>query len=246
MTVYFSIIWFFVFIKLFQYEGSNFKLHLGVYFFSLVSLSPSFHLIHSLTSPFYSFISSESAALRFLGFFAGVGITEELTKAVPIFILVVLTRRRGEQLSGMDYLLCGIMSGLAFAGVENFGYIRMAVIRDVLWESLGDGAVTSLVRSTLTPFIHSCLSGIFAYFIGLPSFYPSKSPWPFFLSGLLVSAFLHAVYDFAVASTIFSQPLAFLALAMMYMGLLICWLNLKTKFRRTQREEMDNYIKDII
>lgn len=246
MTIYFSMIWFFVFIKLFQYEGSNFRLHLGVYFFSLISLSPAFMLIHSLTSPFYSFISSGGAVLRFLGFFAGVGITEELTKAVPIFLLAAFTRRRKERLSGMDYLLCGIMSGLAFAGVENFGYIRMAVIRDVFGGSVGDGAITSLVRSTLTPFIHSCLSGIFAYFIGLPAFYPLKSPWPFFISGLLVSAFLHALYDFAVTFPVFDQILAFLALALMYIGLLICWLNLKTKFRRARRGGMDGYIKDII
>jgi len=245
MSVYFSMIWFCVFIKLFQHEGSNFRLHAGIYIISLVLLSPVYLLISAVTSPFYAFINSPSIFLRFIGFFTGVGLTEELTKAVPILLLAAYVRWKGEHLSGMDYLLCGIASGLAFAGVENLGYIRMAVIRGIFRGSIGDGAVTSLVRSTLTPFIHACLSGIFAYFIGLMSLYPAKSPWPFILAGLLVSAFLHAIYDFSATLPIFHQFLAFLALALMYMGLLICWLNLKTKVRRTRTREVDGFIRNI-
>ncbi len=245
MTVYFSMIWFLVFIKLFQYEETNIQLHLGVYFLSLLTLSPVFSLVNSLTSPFYSFIDSDSAFLRFTGFFCGVGVTEELTKAMPILFLAIINKWKGQVLSGREYLLCGIMSGLAFAGVENFGYIQMAVIRDTFMGTVGDGAVTSLVRSTLTPFIHACLSGIFAYFIGLYSLYPSRSPWTYILSGLFVSSLLHAIYDFAVTVSFFSQAFSFLALALMYMGLLVCWLNLKTRAQRVAREGVDNYIQDI-
>src|SRR5206468_10802497 len=107
--------------------------------------------------------------LTLLAFVLGVGVREELTKAIPLFLVAYFTTRMKNPVMGM---VLGMMSGIGFAITENVFYVFTNLSQAVgAVRSTGQvghlvGPIyTNVVRMAMTPFFHGCLAGIFGYFI---------------------------------------------------------------------------------
>ena len=107
--------------------------------------------------------------LQLLGYVVGVGVREELFKALPLLVLIKLTPR---------------MKSPAVGAVRQTGQLVHLV-----------GPIyTNVVRIAMTPFFHGCLSGIFGYFIALSAANPAQR-WPLLVAGWGMAAVLHGCFD---------------------------------------------------
>jgi RsiW-degrading membrane proteinase PrsW (M82 family) len=128
----------------------------------------------------------------------GVGVREELTKAIPLFLVAYFTTRMRNPVMGM---VLGMMSGIGFAITENVFYVftnlsqALGAVRTTGKVSHLVGPIyTNVVRMAMTPFFHGCLAGIFGYFIALATLDPARR-WPLLVAGLAISATLHGLFD---------------------------------------------------
>jgi RsiW-degrading membrane proteinase PrsW (M82 family) len=128
----------------------------------------------------------------------GVGVREELFKAIPLLILIRFTPRMKNPVVG---IVLGMMSGVGFAVAENVVYVFSNLNRAVgavqqtgqLIHLVGP-IYTNVVRMAMTPFFHGCLSGIFGYFIALSAANPGQR-WPLLVAGWGIAAVLHGFFD---------------------------------------------------
>jgi len=128
----------------------------------------------------------------------GVGVREELTKAIPLFLVAYFTTRMKNPVIGM---VLGMMSGIGFAITENVFYVftnlsqALGAVRSTGQMGHLVGPIyTNVVRMAMTPFFHGCLAGIFGYFIALATLDPARR-WPLLVAGLAISATLHGLFD---------------------------------------------------
>jgi RsiW-degrading membrane proteinase PrsW (M82 family) len=143
--------------------------------------------------------------VNYLGFVFGVGVREELCKAVPLMVLALFSERMKNPLSG---LVLGMMSGVGFAASENVYYVFKTVNTAIaVTQKTGDFSnlvfpvYNNVVRMMTGPFAHAVYSGIFGYFISLAAA-DKRRRVPLFFAGLFVSAFLHGSYDTLVAYSV--------------------------------------------
>lgn len=119
----------------------------------------------------------------------GVGLPEELTKALPVFLFVFLARTK--RLSPRTYMYLGAVSGLVFGAVEA---VRYTDLYAVLSSFESTSLLTEVWRLVGGPVLHAAMAGISCYFIGLASTHRSKQV-PLIGLGLGFAAVLHGVYD---------------------------------------------------
>lgn len=149
------------------------------------------------------------AMLRFpvsyFGFVFGVGLREEMCKAVPLLVLALFSVRMKNPLNG---LVLGMMSGVGFAASENVYYVFKTVNRAIaVTQQTGDFSnfvvpvYNNVVRMMTGPFAHAVYSGIFGYFISLAAADKARRI-PLFFAGLFVAAFLHGSYNTFVSYSV--------------------------------------------
>jgi RsiW-degrading membrane proteinase PrsW (M82 family) len=144
------------------------------------------------------FITRNFLALRLGGYVFGVGVREELAKAIPLIALALFTTKMRKPIHG---LLLGMMSGIGFAGAENVYYV-FHTLDEALRAMKETGQAgylvmpvyNNVVRMAMTPCLHACFSGIFGYFIALAATH-RRHRVVFFLVGLGLSSLLHGLYD---------------------------------------------------
>jgi RsiW-degrading membrane proteinase PrsW (M82 family) len=154
------------------------------------------------------------------GYVLGVGVREEMTKAMPLLVLALFSARLKSPLTG---LVLGFMSGIGFAVAENVLYVYKTVSHAVsVTQETGQlgnlvmPVYNNVIRMAMGPFVHGCLSGIFGYFIALGAA-DSRRRFFLFLAGLAVSASLHGLYDTVVG---YSPLAALLVQALTYLLLM--------------------------
>src|SRR6202023_2498053 len=116
----------------------------------------------------------------------------ELAKALPVVVIVLLMRR--QQLSPVDYLFLGAVSGLVFGASEAQHYVSNGVGADSVSE--GSLILQYVWRFLTDPITHACWAGLTGYFIGLAA--TGRHKW-FAVSwiGLVIAAILHGLYDWS-------------------------------------------------
>jgi RsiW-degrading membrane proteinase PrsW (M82 family) len=120
----------------------------------------------------------------------GVGVPEELAKAAPIIIFMLL---RPRVWTTRMFLFMGALSGLTFGVVEAVGYSS-------LYEQLTSmGAGINLTTPTVWRLLadslfHGCCAGVAAYFVGLAAWRRDKAV-ALCLIGIGIAALLHGLYD---------------------------------------------------
>jgi RsiW-degrading membrane proteinase PrsW (M82 family) len=125
------------------------------------------------------------------GYILGVGIPEEVAKALPVFLFMLVLEKRS--FTSRTYMYMGALSGLAFGVVESVRYASSYVA--AASQMTPSSFVNQLVWRLLTDsFFHACSAAIVCYFVGLAA---SNAKWraPLIAFGLGLAAVLHGFND---------------------------------------------------
>jgi protease PrsW len=148
----------------------------------------------------YQAVSRDIGLLRLIGFIGGVGLLEELCKALPLFIFFRRSQRLSDPHTAAFY---GAMSGLGFAIAEGFTYSMVyasgltklyALGATKGYLGLGSYVAANTIRFVSLPLFHAMLAGIVGYFIGLAAINPSRRR-PLYVIGVAIAAILHGFYN---------------------------------------------------
>jgi len=152
-----------------------------------------------------------------------VGLPEELAKALPVLAVALIYRGR-QNLTPLDYLFLGAVSGLVFGASEVVHYFTVNGVAEFYQTvqsaipsiekliNTGHSASTSLFavligpvlyfvldfvwRFLTDPIIHACWSGLTGYFIGLAA--TGRHKWyTIAWIGLAAAAILHGLNDWS-------------------------------------------------
>jgi RsiW-degrading membrane proteinase PrsW (M82 family) len=157
---------------------------------------------------FFHFTEKGEAALDVIYFVFGVGLREELAKALLFLPLVPVLHRFG---SRRDALACGALVGLGFAAEENLGYFHL-------------GLPTALARFLTANFLHLSTTAIVAVAID-DAVRHRESETNGWSQTLPLVVLTHGVYDFflsnsAVGAASFASMLALVLLARRFVNVI--------------------------
>jgi protease PrsW len=128
---------------------------------------------------------------RLLGSIFGVGLLEEVCKALPVY-LMLRQQKLSDPHSAAFY---GAMSGLGFAIAEGAAYsIRYAFGLTAGNLGFGSYVAANTIRFVSLPLFHAVLAGIVGYFMGLAAVNPSRRGIILTL-GIAIAATLHGIYN---------------------------------------------------
>jgi RsiW-degrading membrane proteinase PrsW (M82 family) len=206
LALWSMLLWALLLYRLFADRDLGFRWAIGTVLFTCFIGLPILEVWIALPPDVTGYLVSRNfLAVRMSGYVLGVGIREELTKALPLVLLAFFTHRMKKPING---LVLGMMSGIGFAGAENVYYVYKSL--DV---ALGAAKETgelgylvmpvynNVVRMAMTPFLHGCFSAIFGYFLSLAAADSRRRP-AFLIVGLGLSALLHGLYDTFVGASV--------------------------------------------
>lgn len=129
---------------------------------------------------------------RLLGFVLGVGVLEEVCKALPVYLFLLRPGRLSDPLTSAFY---GAMSGLGFAIAEGATY-SLSYALGLVQGDIGFGSyvLVNTIRFVTVPLFHAILAGIVGYFIGLAAINPARQGAILGI-GVAIAAVLHGLYN---------------------------------------------------
>lgn len=151
-------------------------------------------LLFQRVPPFSSLYDAVNGSLvvRALGFVLGVGLLEELCKALPVYLLLL---RPGKLNNPQTSAFYGAMSGLGFAIAEGAAYsLRYAFGLSRGEIGLGSYVAANTIRFVSLPLFHAILAGIVGYFMGLAAINPSRQG-AILVIGISIASLLHGLYN---------------------------------------------------
>lgn len=199
LAIWSGLLWALLLYRLFAHRQVPVGWAIGTLFFTAFVGVPLLRASLEVPVDVFSRLTSiDFLPLQLVGFIVGVGVREELFKAIPLLILIKLTPRMKNPVAG---IVLGMMSGVGFAVAENVVYVFANLNRAVgavqqtgqLIHLVGP-VYTNVVRMAMTPFFHGCLSGIFGYFTSLSAANPAQR-WPLLVAGWGMAAVLHGLFD---------------------------------------------------
>jgi len=201
MALYFSVLWALFFYYVFPTPEARFTIASLCFFVTgVVSIGLLLQLydIWPLSALFRWTRSGHPALVQWMGFVFGVGVPEELCKALVLFFVA----KRFAPLPPQAMLFYGLMAGLGFGIYEGISYqtshnFRFASDAAGLRDPATFAAeyyLLNLIRLTTLPLLHAIWTGMAGYFIGFAAQFPERK------RGLLivaigVPALLHGSYN---------------------------------------------------
>lgn len=159
---------------------------IGIPLLLLIQKFPLFQLLYAATE------SNLGLIPQLIGFIFGVGVLEELCKALPVYLFLLRPRKLNEPLTGAFY---GAMSGLGFAIAEGGSYSLLYAFNLVRGQSgFGTYILVNTIRFVSLPLFHAILAGIVGYFLGLAAINRSRQ-LPIMFIGVALAAVLHGAYN---------------------------------------------------
>jgi RsiW-degrading membrane proteinase PrsW (M82 family) len=159
-----------------------------------VIIAAEFVLIPVLTIPWETHLGPSNSDHSVLGWIFGVGLPEELTKALPIMILALLLLRfRHTKLDVRMWMFLGTISGLFFGAYEASKIYVPAAIVDIAHGS-AFGIPLFAERVFVDGLQHALWAGIAGFFIGLGTNY-RRQRIPLWILGIAVPMVLHGLND---------------------------------------------------
>jgi RsiW-degrading membrane proteinase PrsW (M82 family) len=163
----------------------------GLSFFATAVFSTSL-LVIAYALPPLSWLErlnpSQGPYVPMLAYIFGVGLPEELCKAIALFVLL----KKSDPLPPQLMVFYGLMSGLGFGIYEGVDY---QLGRNFRYASDGgEYYLLNLVRITTLPFLHAMWTGIAGYFIGFAGLYPRRQRG-LIAVGICLPALLHGLYN---------------------------------------------------
>jgi RsiW-degrading membrane proteinase PrsW (M82 family) len=199
LAIWSGVLWALLLFRLFGGRELRFSWAVGVLLFTFLVMLPLFQVYIAVPPHLTEWlIKSRFFLVRCFGYVFGVGVREELCKAVPLVALAVLWAGMKNPVNG---LVLGMMSGVGFAASENVYYV-LVTLNNAIAETRRSGDFSSfvvpvfnnVVRMMTGPFGHGCYTGIFGYFISLAAADRARRV-PLFLVGLAVASVVHGSYD---------------------------------------------------
>jgi RsiW-degrading membrane proteinase PrsW (M82 family) len=145
-------------------------------------------------------MASEIFIERFLGYYIGAGMMEELFKLIPLY-LVYFMRKRLLPLKIQGLAEKGMTPGLAMliASSSAIGFIIVETMFDYVPEfesMIGDfsGLILLIPRFISGLAGHIAFSGLFAYYVGLSLYYQKRFGY-FFIIGWFMSSLFHGLWN---------------------------------------------------
>ncbi len=187
VSLYFAIVWGMFFYYFFRTPQVSLPITISVFFITQIFVFLVWNLLGiPAFNPFYHFIGS-TFPLSLIGFVLGVGLSEEVAKAIP---LLIIGNRAKEPLVPQTMVYYGLMSGIAFGVFEGVQYQTSVNIQ----LDYTSAFFMNIARLTSLPFLHAVWCGIAGYFIAFARLYP-KYRLSLYLLSISIPAVLHGVYD---------------------------------------------------
>ena len=188
ISLYFSVIWALFFHYLFGTKQVENKKVVLLFFLSQITalILVNVQVIPPL-SWLYGMTESGSFLGRMIGFVLGVGVTEEVIKALP---LLYFLRKAKEPILPQTLVYYGMISGLGFGLLEGVLYqttTNVGLEYNVAF-------FMNIARLTTLPFLHSIWAGIAGYFIAFANLYP-RNRQGLYTMAIAIPAILHGLYD---------------------------------------------------
>jgi RsiW-degrading membrane proteinase PrsW (M82 family) len=167
------------------------RLHLVV---AAIIIAAEFVLIPALTLPWERALAPPTTSHSLFGWVVGVGLPEELTKALPVMVLaIVLLKVRHIKLDVRMWMFLATLSGLFFGAYEaSKVYVPSAII------AIARGSAFGIPEFAERVFVdglqHALWAGIAGFFIGLGTNY-RRQRIPLWLLGIFVPMVLHGLND---------------------------------------------------
>ncbi len=215
VSLFFSSVWGMFFYNLFKTPQVTIKAAIVVFFISQFFIFICWDVIGlPALNPFYNFVDMPFP-FSLIGYTFGVGLTEELAKVLPVYLII---RKAKEPLIPQSVLYYGLMSGIAFGVYEGVEYqITVNVNLDY-----ANAFFYNIARLTSLPFLHAVWCGIAAYFVAFANLYPKYRISLYFLS-LAIPSLLHGFYD-TFCGTMLGL---FMALPITFIGVILLMSYLK-------------------
>jgi RsiW-degrading membrane proteinase PrsW (M82 family) len=140
-----------------------------------------------------------------------IGLPEELAKALPVVVVVLLLRLQPR--TPVDYLFLGAVSGLVFGASEVVHYFTLGI------GGANEGAtiLSYIWRFVTDPINHACWAGLTGYFIGLAA--TGRFKWHHVgWVGLTMAAVLHGLTDWTPVNGHLAWVLVTLISAALFLG----------------------------
>lgn len=133
----------------------------------------------------------------------GVGLNEEITKALPILLAALLLLRYQKiKLDVRMWMYLGTLVGLAFGVTEQAGYTSLDIAGIANARANSEAIVEVLAfaeRVFVDGFQHATWAGVAAFFIGIAVNYPRRRI-QLVAFGIAIPALLHAFYDWSAGA----------------------------------------------
>lgn len=226
LAIYFSILWAGFFAVLYHTEGADPKIAAAMYFgtgiFSIgLLLVMLAYGLEDLRTPF---LQLGNPLIRLLGFIGGVGVPEELVKALPLLILTRVLPLPPLRL----FIYYGLIAGLGFGFYEGISYqtdanlhsalsnVRAASTDDAKALAFAQYYLENVLRLTSAPFFHAVWTAIAAFSIWFATRFPTHRV-AFYALAIAIPAVFHGCYDGFLS---LGQPALTILAALLSAGLL--------------------------
>jgi RsiW-degrading membrane proteinase PrsW (M82 family) len=191
--IYYAIVWSLLLYHLIKPTQVSWIHAIGCVLFTVFISIPLLLLVQRVP-PFNALYQATGQPLpsRLIGFVLGVGVLEEVCKAIPLFSLMRRDRKRNDLHTVAFY---GAMSGLGFAVAESGAYsVQYAIGLTRGQIDLGMYLAANTIRFVSLPLFHAVLTGIVGFFIGLAIHSPGRR-FALLIMGLAIAAVLHGLYN---------------------------------------------------
>lgn len=218
IALYFSMIWGLFFFYVFKTDQVKTRTTVIIFFATQVII---FILVDVLRfteiNPLYQLTKSRFFLNRVVGFVFGVGVFEELIKAIPLFYLAA---RSKEPQQPQTIVFYGLISGIGFGVFE--GVMYQITVNSKL--GYNESFFMNIARLTSLPFLHAIWAGIAGYFISMSFLFP-KNRQSLWVLSIAIPAVIHGLYD------VLGWSIPGLAICFIGVGLLVIYLQRAKDFQ---------------
>ncbi len=220
------------------------RLHLVI---AAIIIAAEFVLIPALTLPWEHALAPPTTSHSLVGWLTGVGLPEELTKALPVMVLaIVLLKVRHIKLDVRMWMFLATLSGLFFGAYEaSKVYVPNAII------AIARGSAFGIPEFAERVFVdglqHALWAGIAGFFIGLGINY-RRQRIPLWLLGIAVPMILHGLNDWILTWPYTSAEWAWVLVQafslFLFLGYTASAASIEQRVRRTPVFRGDSMLMD--
>jgi len=172
-------------------------LHRRHLFLTGVIIAAEYVLVPALTIPWEDHLSPGNGNHNLIQWIYGVGVAEELTKALPVLGLAIILKARNTKLDVRMWMFLATLSGLFF-GVYEASTVYVPHDLQAVNATTVLGVPELLERIFVDGLQHALWAGIAGFFIGLGINY-RRQRYPLWLLGLAIPSILHGLNDWSLS-----------------------------------------------